>query len=179
MADAEPCAQLLRQLQAPYGLWAVMGNHDCFTDPDRVTAALHSQGIPVLVNQSVPIERDGARFWLSGVGDVLGDDADLDATLHPSSTGEPTILLAHEPDFADSSLDTRGPATSGHTHGGQVRPPFLRHLFAGVGQEVHWGPYKIGSLTLYTNLGLGTVGVPVGWNCPPEITLLTMRRSAS
>jgi uncharacterized protein len=183
-ADAEPCAQLLRQLKAPHGVWAVMGNHDCFTDADRVTNALRAVGILVLDNQSVPIERDGARFWLSGVDDVLVGAHDLNATLRPIPTGEPTVLLAHEPDYADyvdyvghHSVDLQ---LSGHSHGGQVRPPFLRPLYLpDLARKYIWGLYKIGALTLYTNPGLGTVGVPVRWNCPPEITLLTIRRSAS
>jgi predicted MPP superfamily phosphohydrolase len=179
-AAAEPCAQLLRQMQAPHGSWAVMGNHDCFTDPDRVTSALRAQGIQVLVNQSVPIERDGARFWLSGVDDVLVGTADLDATLHNIHTDDAVVLLAHEPDYADHVA--RHPIDlqlSGHSHGGQVRPPFVRPLYLPeLARKYIWGLYKIGGLTLYTNPGLGTVGVPVRWNCPPEITLLTLRRSA-
>jgi len=71
-AAAEPCAQLLRQMHAPYGLWAVLGNHDIYTDSDRVTSSLRTEGIQVLVNQSVPIESNEARFWLAGVDDVLG-----------------------------------------------------------------------------------------------------------
>ena len=178
---AEPCAQLLRQLQAPHGLWAVMGNHDAFTDPDRVTSTLRAVGINVLANESVPIERAGARarFWLSGVDDVLGGTADLDATLHKVPADEATILLAHEPDYADHVA--RYPVDlqlSGHSHGGQVRVPFIRPLYLpDLAHKYVWGQYQIRGLTLYTNPGLGTVGVPVRLNCPPEITLLTMRRS--
>ena len=98
---AEPCAQLLREMQAPYGLWAVLGNHDAATDPNRVTNSLRAQGIEVLVNQSVPIEANGARFWLAGVDDVLEARADLDAALHNIPADDPVILLAHEPDYAD------------------------------------------------------------------------------
>jgi uncharacterized protein len=178
---AEPCAQLLRQMQAPHGLWAVMGNHDAFTDPDRVTGALRAAGIHVLSNQSFPIERDGARFWLSGVDDVLAKKADLDATLHHVPADEAVVLLAHEPDYADHAA--RYPVDlqlSGHSHGGQVRLPLLPPLFLPeLARKYIWGLYKIGGLSLYTNPGLGTVGVPVRWNCPPEITLLTLRRSAS
>jgi predicted MPP superfamily phosphohydrolase len=178
---AEPCAQLLRQMQAPHGLWAVMGNHDAFTDPDRVTSALRAAGIQVLSNQSLPIERDGARFWLGGVDDVLGKTADLDVTLHNVPADEAAILLAHEPDYADHAA--RYPVDlqlSGHSHGGQVRVPLLPPLFLPeLARKYIWGLYKIGGLTLYTNPGLGTVGVPVRWNCPPEITLLTLRRAAS
>jgi predicted MPP superfamily phosphohydrolase len=176
---AEPCAQLLRQLHAPYGLWAVLGNHDVLTDPDRITHALRSEGINVLSNQSVPIEGNGARFWLGGVDDVLGHTADLAATLHDVPAEESVVLLAHEPDYAD--YVARYPVDlqlSGHSHGGQVRVPFLPPLYLpDLARKYIWGLYKIAGLTLYTNPGLGTVGVPVRLNCPPEITLLTLRRA--
>jgi hypothetical protein len=176
---AEPCSLLLRQMQAPYGLWAVMGNHDAATDAARVTRTLRSQGIQVLSNQSIPIESKGARFWLSGVDDVLDGKPDLPATLRKVPPGEATILLAHEPDYAD--YVARYPVDlqlSGHTHGGQIRLPFLRPLYLPeLAKKYIWGLYKIGGLALYTNPGLGTVGVPLRLNCPPEITLLTLRRS--
>lgn len=176
---ADPCARLLRQMQAPYGLWAVLGNHDYFSDPDHVTAALQSQGIRVLANRSVAIELNRARFWLSGVNDVLSHTADLQATLQPVPRDEATILLAHEPDYADHvsryAIDLQ---LSGHSHGGQVRMPFVRPLYLPeMAKKYISGLYKIGPLTLYTNPGLGTVGVPVRFNCPPEITLLTLRQS--
>ena len=174
---AEPCAQLLRQMRAPHGLWAVMGNHDAFTDPDRVTDSLRSAGIQVLSNQSVPIERDGARFWLSGIDDVLGGTADLDATLQDVPSSEAVVLLAHEPDYADTvaqyPVDLQ---LSGHTHGGQVRLPFIPPLFLPpLAKKYIWGAYQVGGLALYTNAGLGTVNLPIRVNCPPEITLLTLR----
>ena len=135
----------------------------------------------MLSNQSVAIERDGARFWLSGVDDVLGGSADLNATLHDLPANEAVVLLAHEPDYAD--IVTRHPVDlqlSGHSHGGQVRIPFVRPLYLpDLARKYIWGLYQIGGLTLYTNPGLGTVRVPVRMNCPPEITLLTLRRSAT
>lgn len=174
---AEPCAQLLKQLQAPHGVWAVLGNHDVCTDADRVTDALTSQGIPVLTNQSVPIEKNGARFWLSGVDDVLCGAPDLDATLDKVPPDEPAVLMAHEPDYGDHVA--RHPVDlqiSGHTHGGQVRFPFMPPLYLPeLAKKYVRGLYKVRELTLYTNIGLGTVGLPVRLNCPPEITLLTIR----
>lgn len=173
-----PCAELLRQMHAPHGLWAVMGNHDFFSDPDLVTRALRAQGIQVLANQSTPIEANGARFWLSGVDDVLGQAADLDRALHTVPADEAVVLLAHEPDYADyvshHPVDLQ---LSGHSHGGQVRFPFIRPLYLpDMAKKYIWGLYKIGGLTLYTNPGLGTLILPVRWNCPPEITLLKLRR---
>jgi predicted MPP superfamily phosphohydrolase len=178
---AEPCAQLLRQMQAPYGLWAVLGNHDAATDPDRVTNSLRAQGIQVLLNQSVPIEGNGARFWLAGVDDVLEARADLDAALHHIPADEPVILLAHEPDYADHvahySVDLQ---LSGHSHGGQVRAPFVGALYLPrLAKRYVWGLYKIGALTLYTNPGIGTANIPVRLNCPPEVTLLTLRSAGA
>lgn len=177
--DAEPCAQLLRQMRAPYGLSAVMGNHDDETDPSRVTAALRESGIRVLRNQSVPIEKDGTRFWLAGIDDLLGRTADLTATLHGIPSDEATILLAHEPDYADYvasyPVDLQ---LSGHSHGGQIRIPLLPPLYLPkLGRKYISGRYQIRSLALYTNPGLGTVAIPMRLNCAPEITLLTLRRS--
>jgi uncharacterized protein len=176
---AEPCARLLRQMTAPHGLWAVMGNHDDGTDRKHVTHELQAENIQVLANQSVAIERDGARIWLAGVNDVLSWTADLSKTLRPVPAGDAVILLAHEPDFADQA--SRFPIDlqlSGHSHGGQVRLPFLPPLFLPeLARKYVWGTYHVGPLTLYTNAGLGTVNVPMRLNCPPEITLLTLRPS--
>jgi predicted MPP superfamily phosphohydrolase len=174
---AEPCAALLRQMTAPHGLWAVLGNHDEGTDPRHVTRALQAENIQVLANQSQAIERDGARFWLSGVNDVLSRTADLSKTLRRVPAGEAVILLAHEPDFADEAskfpIDLQ---LSGHSHGGQIRIPLLPPLYLPeMGRKYILGTYHVGPITLYTSAGLGTVDVPMRLNCPPEITLLTLR----
>ncbi len=176
---AEPCARLLRQMTAPHGLWAVLGNHDDGTDPEHVTNALQAESIQVLANQSQAIEREGARFWLAGLNDVLSGRADLPQTLRRVPAGEAVVLLVHEPDFADESskfpIDLQ---LSGHSHGGQVRVPLLPPLYLPkLAKKYVWGTYNVGPLTLYTTAGVGTVGVPVRLNCPPEITLLTLRRS--
>jgi len=178
---AEPCARLVRRMQARHGLWAVLGNQDEVTDPGAVTSALQAQGIQVFANQSAAIETGGARFWLGGVCDVLNSKPDLDLTLRQVPDDEAVILLAHEPDYADyvarHAVDLQ---LSGHSHGGQIRiplvgPPYLPPL----ARKYVLGLYQIAGLALYTNPGLGTFGLPIRWNCPPEITLLTLRRSAN
>ena len=178
---AEPCAKVIRQMIAPHGLWAVMGNHDFNTDQPYVIRALQAEGIRVLSNESRAIERDGARFWLAGVNDVLSRTADLSETLRRVPTGEAVVLLAHEPDFADEAskfpIDLQ---LSGHSHGGQVRIPLLPPLYLPtMAKKYVLGTYQVGPLPLYTNAGLGTVGVPVRLNCPPEITLITLRCSST
>jgi uncharacterized protein len=174
---AEPCAGILSQLIAPHGLWAIMGNHDDGTDRKHVTRALQAENIQVLANQSEAIEQDGARFWLAGVNDVLSRTADLWKTLSRVPAGEAVILLAHEPDFADEAsqfpIDLQ---LSGHSHGGQIRIPLLPPFYLPtMGRKYIRGTYQVGPLTLYTNAGLGTVDIPMRLNCPPEITLLTLR----
>ncbi len=116
---------------------------------------------------------------MGGVNDVLGKTADINLTLRDIPSGEATVLLAHEPDFADRvarhSVDLQ---LSGHSHGGQVRLPFAPPLYLpNLAKKYIWGQYQIGSLTLYTNPGIGTVGVPMRLNCPPEITMITLRRA--
>lgn len=175
--NAEPCAEILKQMHAPYGMWAVLGNHDFFSDPERITAALIAQGVRVLANQSAAVEANGARFWLTGVNDVLSQTADLRTALQGIASGEATILLAHEPDYADHAM--RFPVDlqlSGHSHGGQVRVPFMPPLYLPeLARKYVYGLRRVGELTLYTNPGIGTVGIPVRFNCPPEITLITLR----
>lgn len=183
-ATAVPCAELLRKMSSPHGFLAVLGNHDWATDPRQVMGALQSEGIQVLSNSSVPIEVNGGRIWVSGVADILSGAADLDVTFNKVPRDEATILLAHEPDYADHvvrrvidhPVDLQ---LSGHSHAGQVRLPFLPPFYLPImGRRYYSGQYQVGPLTVYTNAGLGTMGVPIRLNCPPEITLLTLRSAA-
>ena len=178
-AAAEPCAQLLQPLRAPHGVWAVLGNHDEDADPPRVIGALDAVEIRVLRNEAIPIERDGDRCWLAGIKDVLvRRGADLPSALRPIPSGEPVVLLAHEPDYAD--YVARYPVDlqlSGHSHGGQIRLPWLRPLYLPpLARKYYQGMYKVRNLTLYTSRGLGTIRLPVRLNCAPEVTLITLRR---
>lgn len=175
--DAEPCARMLREMNPPLGMFAVLGNHDVNSDHRWITEIIESNGIPVLRNRSIPIEKGSARFWLAGVDDVLEGTPDLDLTLHSVPPSEPVVLLAHEPDFADQAV--RYPIDlqlSGHSHGGQIWLPGIgAPWLPPLGREYPRGLRKVGNLSLYTNIGLGTIRLPVRLNCPPEVTLLTLR----
>jgi hypothetical protein len=175
--QSAPCAALLKELRSKYGSFAVMGNHDEYSNPDIVTASLKGEGIQVLRNQSVPIEHHGARFFLAGVKDVLGGEADLDRALRGIDPAEPVVLLAHEPDFADDTAHYPvGLQLSGHSHGGQIRIPLLWPMFLpGLARKYPKGLNRVGDLVLYTNVGIGTIHVPMRWNCPPEVTVITLR----
>jgi predicted MPP superfamily phosphohydrolase len=179
-AAIEPCAQLLRELHAPLGVIAALGNHDVDSDPERITQALLTANIPVLRNSSIPLERSSARMWLAGVDDSGEGKPDMVATLKSVPKGEAVILLSHEPDYADEAakypIDLQ---LSGHSHGGQIVLPVLGAPWLPEGAKKYpWGLRKIANLTLYTNVGLGTIRVPMRLNCPPEITLFTLRASS-
>jgi len=173
----EPCTELLSGIKSRLGSYAILGNHDTGSIEPVVKEALQHRGIPLLKNQSVPIERDGARFWLAGVDDVMDGHPDLDQALRTTDQAEPVVLLAHEPDFADEAarykIDLQ---LSGHSHGGQIRVPYAVHLYLPpLARKYPWGLRRIKDLTLYTNVGVGTIHVPVRWNSPAEVTLITLR----
>ena len=174
---ALPCAKLLSGLQSPTGTVAVLGNHEFFTDPDFVVGALKSHGLRVLRNESFPIEQSGSRVWIAGVDDVLAGVDDLDRALAGIPGDEFVILLAHEPDFADRASRRRVDLQlSGHSHGGQICLPLVGPLYLPpLAKKYPTGLRQIGSLTLYTNRGIGTILIPARLNAPPEITVFTLR----
>ena len=167
---AIPCAALLGQLQAPK--FAIMGNHDAAANPPLIIRALQDRGITVLRNASVPLERGNGRIWLAGIDDLLRGTPRMDQTLQGIPPGETTILLAHEPDFADDAahyaIDLQ---LSGHSHGGQIWIPVIgAPWLPPMSRRYPRGLYRVKDLTLYTNMGIGTIHAPIRLNCPPEVT---------
>jgi len=175
--DADPCAQLLTPLHAPAGRFCVLGNHEASSDSYLVTEILSSYDLPVLNNRAVAIERSGARLWIAGMDDYLNGDGDLDTALHGIPAGEPVVLLVHEPDVAKHTIHYPVDLQlSGHSHGGQVWFPGFGPLWLPpLARKYPRGLYHLDALTLYTNVGLGTIRVPIRLNCPPEVTHFTLR----
>ena len=173
------CADELRKLTCPVR-YAVMGNHDSILGPPLIRAGLASASIPMLFNQHVAIERNGQRLWLAGMADPLSNKPNLQQTI-PANADGPVILLCHAPDYADNVLAHGYGAVvdvmlAGHSHGGQVRLPTMGAVHRVYGAEKYvQGMYQLGRMQLYVNRGIGTVGVPFRLNCPPEITLFTLR----
>ncbi len=173
------CAEILATLTAPQ-VYAVLGNHDVAVNASLVIEALTHFRIPVLVNKHVAIERGDARFWLCGLEDPGTSYPDLNLTV-PENPDGPVILMAHEPDYADTVVrHPRGHLIdlmlAGHSHGGQVRLPVIGPLILPpMGQKYVEGSFRINQLQLYVNRGIGTVGLPFRLNCPPEVTVLTLQ----
>lgn len=179
--EAEPCAQLVRNLEAPLGVFGVLGNHDAESRPSYITEIMQAAGVQILRNAAFPLERGSARVWIVGLEDALSGKQDLDTALRNVAATEVSVLLVHEPDFADvaasSPVDLQ---LSGHSHGGQIRlpllgPPYLPYL----ARKYPVGLYSVGNMKLYTNAGLGTIRLPIRLFAPPEITLFTLRAAAA
>ena len=157
--------------------YAVLGNHDYWTNAGAVREMLRSCGITDLTNSVFTITQGDEKLHLCGVDDIWEGDVRLDTVLEKLTDDSPAILLAHEPDFADISSKTErfDLQVSGHSHGGQVVIPFYGPLILPyLGQKYPSGLYRVGEMFQYTNRGVGMIDPPVRFNCPPEITLFTL-----
>jgi uncharacterized protein len=173
------CAEVLSRIECPLR-HAILGNHDVLVGAHAVTDALETHGIPLLINSSVALERDGGRLWLAGIQDALEARPNLAAALPAGRNPdqEPLILLAHEPDFADHAVGRQiSLVLSGHTHGGQIRLPFLPPLLLPtMGIKYVEGLFRLpDGMQLYVNRGIGAVNLPFRFRCPPEITVITLQ----
>jgi hypothetical protein len=176
----EPCAEALGELRAPEGVWAVLGNHDHYNDAELTTRALVRRGIGVLSNANTVLRRGGDELQLAGVDDWGWGQADWARTLRGIDTSRPILLLSHEPAVLDLP-ETSGLSLilSGHTHGGQVRLPFVGAPARFV-EEFRYlsGLYERGGTQLYVSRGTGLTGLPVRVGARPEIALLRLRAQA-
>jgi predicted MPP superfamily phosphohydrolase len=179
------CARELAALKAEHGVRAVLGNHDFWTDADVVAANLRQAGLDVLRNEhrrlrlgdADPGQGSGHSLWLVGIEDVWSGKPDLKAALDGVPQGATTVLLAHEPDFADRATGQGiSLQLSGHSHGGQVRLPFVgAPILPYLAHKYPYGLRQVGEMWLYTNRGIGLVAPPVRFLCRPEITLLRLQ----
>ncbi len=170
-------APVLAHLKAPYGVFCILGNHDAWLNKTMVQAGLEHAGLPVLRNEGVTLRIGQTKLYLAGLNAHYKDQPDLNAALAKRPAEDiPTILLAHEPDLADMvAADGRvSLQLSGHSHGGQVRLPFIgAPVLPYLGRKYDQGLYRVKKMWLYTNRGLGNL-VPIRFNCRPEITEFTL-----
>ena len=173
---AAPCAELVGRLKAKHGVFAVLGNHDHWTDAKLIADLFAAENIRVLVNEGLRVDINDGSFWLAGVDDTMVGLEDLPLALAGSRDGEFKLLLAHNPIIlrraARADVDL---VLSGHTHGGQVtlrpeknrsgRP--RRRMLRGLGRRAN--------TQIYVTRGLGMVVLPIRYGCPPEVSLLEMR----
>ncbi len=170
-------AEALQLFSGRFPTFGVLGNHDYWLGRSSVMDTLRLAGIQVLNNAVHTLELGGAKLHIAGVDDVLLRQAQVERVVSQLPNEGCAVLLAHEPDFADTSAATGrfDLQLSGHSHGGQVvlpwiGPPVLPYL----GQKYPSGLYKVGDMLQYTNRGLGMSPPYIRFNCRPEITVFTL-----
>ncbi len=163
----EILAEELGKLQAPLGVYTVLGNHDVWYGKQRVIDAFEKRGIPVLENKNVPLAKGDIAFHLAGVEDFWEGKPDIPKTLQ-GVTG-PVLLLSHNPDLFPDVPEHVNLTLAGHTHGGQVVFPFIGALFIPAKREYASGRITEGNKCMLVSTGVGTSILPVRFNCVPEV----------
>lgn len=181
-----------RDLKAKHGIYGSLGNHDFFQNVDYVAKAIVNESpIQLLRNDHKKITINGKDLYMIGVDDTRGAGAHMEAVIKYYETVEnnlktvesnfndsPKVLLCHKPygfdALAAKEIDL---VLAGHTHGGQVVPVKFGNFnmsFAATVSKYIEGLYKIGKSNMYVSRGIGTVGLPIRINCPPEVTKITL-----
>ncbi len=189
-SEIAPFIESFGNFPAPLGCFAILGNHDYFTDPRAIWKDLESAGYRCLENKNVLVERNGSLLAIVGISDPMaangrfrgihfgdGPMPDLAALGIPERAWR--LCLSHRPSNWDLAVRTGAKLTlSGHTHGGQV------NIIPGVSSARMMGPYTRGlfeenGFKLYVSCGLGVVGIPMRLGAPPEIVVITLRTTKS
>jgi predicted MPP superfamily phosphohydrolase len=163
-------------LKAPSGVFSVLGNHDHWADTSRSQYWLSRTGQD-LRHKVRRIERDGSRLWLVGAGDLWEDHRKLDDLMGNIPESECRLVLAHNPDTADTKFSSRVDLMiSGHTHGGQVNIPFVGTPVLPVRNKNYSSGLKTSpkGTRIFISKGIGWAVFPVRFNCLPEIAVLEL-----
>lgn len=194
LREVYPFAEAFSGLSAPLGVYGVTGNHDYYTgNIEKVAQEVGQCGIRLLRNENFAIEKNGTKLWLLGMDD--GDIYDVKPYLESGKSvtgnienlvagipdGAPRIFLCHKPypfeEYSQLGMDLM---LSGHTHGGQVVIAHMDNVnlsFAALASRYISGLYRARSnrrSQLYVTRGVGTVGLPLRVNCPPEVTHIVL-----
>jgi uncharacterized protein len=172
--EPEAIAARLGELDAPLGVYAVLGNHDWGNDGPRMAAALRGARIDVLENSA---RRIPAGFWIAGLGDLQARTADIERALAPVPLDDPVVLMSHNPDVFPRVPDRVALTISGHTHGAQVDIPVVREKTtpSRFGARYTGGHIEEDGRHLYASTGIGAARWPVRFRTKPEVAVLELR----
>jgi predicted MPP superfamily phosphohydrolase len=174
--EPEVTAASLKDLKAPLGVYAILGNHDWWYDGEKVRRAFEQNGIRVLEDEVAEIKWHERSFWLVGLADLWTRSQHIDETIAKAPPGSTIVALTHNPDIFPRLPPSVPLLLAGHTHGGQVNLPL-------IGTPVvssRFGPrYSAGHVFenghhLFVTTGIGTSILPVRFRVPPEIVILTI-----
>lgn len=177
--DLTSAVPILAQLTAPLGKFAILGNHD-YKNTEKLIGLLSDAGFQILRNEAALISRDEASIAVVGLDDLLKGTPDPEAALQEVPEGTFTLLMMHEPDYADTAEQYPFHLQlSGHSHGGQIRVPLLGAPFTPYGSLKYIsGLYYTENrqMPVYVNRGFGETFMPLRLLCRPELTMFMLRR---
>jgi predicted MPP superfamily phosphohydrolase len=167
-----PARELFTHLSAPLGVWVVRGNWENWNRPPNERAFYESVGAKFLVNEGRAARED---VWIAGLDDPMSGAANLDPALRDVPPGALKIALFHSPEIFDGVAPRIDLAFAGHTHGGQVRAPFLGPLWlpAGSGRFVD-GWYEAAAVRMFVSRGVGMSILPIRFLCRPEVEFVAI-----
>lgn len=166
----------LGKLKARYGVYSVLGNHDWWHDGEEIRRELEATGIHVLENESMPIDLPDGRLWVAGLADESTREPCMVKTFGSIPEGDPVIALAHDPMTFLGMPDRAVVTFAGHTHGGQFRLPVVGTPYpvGGTPRRLAYGLVEEKGRHIYVTSGLGTSALPLRFNMPPEIAMVTL-----
>ncbi|MFL6353181.1 MAG: metallophosphoesterase [Bryobacteraceae bacterium] len=174
-----PMRSIVSSISSKHGVFGILGNHDAA----EIAFALEEMGVRMLVNEAVEIFNGSASLSLAGVDDPFDYRCDdLPGALSSVPPGAFQILLAHTPDlYKDAAERGVDVYLCGHTHAGQICFPLIGavHLNSKSPRSYTYGHWTHEQMHGYTTSGVGCSGLPVRFNCPPEIVLIELRSALS
>ena len=169
-------ARHLARLEAPMGVYAVLGNHEA-ADKSEAAQALEQSGIFVMRNFQAVIGTENGPLLLAGIGDRDEGDDDIRRALGRVPAGMKALCFTHSPDIFPDLPPACALTIAGHTHGGQVALPFVGRPIvpSRYGQRYAQGQVREGGKTLFVSSGIGTTHLPIRLGVTPEISLLKIQ----
>jgi uncharacterized protein len=169
-----PMQKLIKNIKTVDGIIGILGNHDSWL----MVEPFEKMGIKMLINESCEIEKNNERMSICGTDDPYYYYSDIAIEALENAKGEFKIALIHTSEFFDLAAENNFQLyLCGHTHGGQIclpgGTPLITHQFEG--KRFFKGLWKFKGLTGYTNVGCGQSGIPIRFNCPGEIALITLK----
>ena len=173
----EVTASVLKNLKAPVGVYAILGNHDWWYGGEDVQRAFEQNGIHVLEGDVTQVSWHGQPLWLVGIPDLWTRMKWFKPTVAKIPPGMNVIALTHNPDFFPDLPQTLPLLLAAHTHGGQVNLPLIGRPIepSEFGQRYAAGHVYENGHHLFVTTGIGTSILPVRFRVTPEIVILTIK----
>lgn len=170
-----PLRKIVQNIHARDGIYSVLGNHDTFL----MVKYLENMGIAVLANETVSVQRNGEKMFITGIDDPNYYYTDQTLCGLEEKWSGFKIAIVHSPELYDIAGKNRYRLyICGHTHGGQICLPGGRPVITHTYNAKHQfrGLWQYNGMTGYTSCGCGASGIPVRFNCEGEVTLFTLMK---